>query len=55
MIPTMPGRLYTVIGRFTPDLMPRFKAATLPDAPTRLTPAAAIRDELTWRQLKGDI
>lgn len=49
MIPTMPGRLYTVVGRFDPDDdAMKYRAATMPDAPFRWTPAEAEADERRW-------
>lgn len=52
MIPTMPGRMYVVLGRFAGEDGIRFRAATMPDAPARFTREEAIDDERRWT--KGD-
>lgn len=54
MIPTMPGRLFVVLNRFLPNVEPRFCAATMPDAPIRMTAADAEADELAWRKENTD-
>lgn len=49
----MPGRLFTVVGRFEGDPgAVRYRAATMPDAPERWTPEDAETDELRWT--RGD-
>lgn len=53
MIPTMPGRLFVVLNRFLPNVEPRFRAATMPDAPIRTSAADAEADELAWREQNG--
>lgn len=53
VIPTMPGRLFVVLNRFLPNVEPRFRAATMPDAPIRTSAADAEADELAWREQNG--
>jgi len=48
----MPGRLFVVLNRFLPNVEPRFRAATMPDAPLRTTAADAEADELAWRNAR---
>jgi hypothetical protein len=46
--PPMVSRLSVAVNRFTPT--PTFRAATMPDAPIRVTRFEAIADELAWQE-----
>lgn len=52
-MPTMTGRYCVRIGRFVPGMVPKFRAASYPDAPLHIDPLSAELDELVRQEGNG--